>query len=217
MKYLGFGVFLPEENMKIDEDMQLKVENGKIEPCFRLYKWKEICISIGKNQEKKGFSIKIVRRPTGGGALLHGWDLSFCIVDFKNGRKFLTFYKEISKIFYNVFKEFGIKLKFERNKSYNLENYYCYFFPTFGELKTEKGRKVVSIAMRELKRTFLVHGSVYVDFDYNLASKILSVSEEDLRSRIVSLKELGIKEEEFRTLLCSYLSSWRCRVFDLHN
>ncbi|AAC06584.1 lipoate--protein ligase family protein [Aquifex aeolicus] len=216
MRFLGFGIFSPEENMKIDEELQIKLENGEIEPCFRLYKWKGVCVSLGRNQEEKEFPVKVVRRPTGGGALLHGWDLSFCIVDYKNGRNFMRFYREVSKMFYNIFKEFGVNLKFERNKSYSLQTYYCYFFPTFGELKTEEGKKVVAIAMRELKNTFLLHGSVYVDFDYNYASKILNVKEEELRKRVTTLKELGISEEDFKTLLCSYLSSLRGRAFHPH-
>jgi len=216
MKYIGFGVFSPEENMKMDEEIQLKVENGYIEPCFRLYKWSEVCVSIGKNQKYKDFPVKVVRRPTGGGALLHGWDLSFCIVDYKNGRNFGKFYREVSKIFYKIFVKFSVKLEFVKNKSYNLDSYYCYFFPTFGELKTKDGKKAVAMAMKEMKNTFLIHGSVYVEFDYKEAEKILGVREEVLRNRITTLKELGIEEEEFRKLLCSYLSSWRCKVFRPH-
>lgn len=194
--------------MKLDEELFELLEKEKIEPTFRLYKWSELCVSIGKHQEAREFPVKVVRRPTGGGALLHGWDLSFAIIDFKAnwGNNFLKIYKRVADLFVELFREFSIKLRVEKNRSYNLDNYFCFFFPTFGELKTQEGKKVISIAMTERKKCFLAHGSVYTRFDYQKASFILGIEKNLLRKRVTSLEELNIKEENFRKLLCSYLS-----------
>ena len=209
MRFYGFHILSPEENMRLDEELLESVERGEIEPVFRLYKWSELCVSIGKHQETREFPVKVVRRPTGGGALLHGWDLSFAIVDFKEnwGNSFLKIYKKVASLFVALFREFSVELIVEKNKSYNLDTYFCFFFPTFGELKTLNGKKLVSIAMAERKKTFLAHGSIYLKFDWGVASRILGVKQKDLRSRITSLEELDIEEENFRKLLCSYLSS----------
>ncbi|WP_461828882.1 lipoyl protein ligase domain-containing protein [Aquifex sp.] len=209
MRFYGFHILSPEENMRLDGELLELLEKEEIEPTFRLYKWSELCVSIGKHQEAREFPVKVIRRPTGGGALLHGWDLSFAIVDFKAnwGNTFLKIYKRISNLFVELFREFSVKLCMEKNKSYNLDNYFCFFFPTFGELKTREGKKVVSIAMAERKRTFLAHGSVYTRFDYQKASSILGVRENLLRERVTSLEELGVEEESFRRLLYSYLSA----------
>jgi len=110
MKFLGFEVLSPEENMKRDEELLFSLEEGKIEPCFRIYERSELCISIGKNQEMKKFPIKVVRRPTGGGALIHGWDISFCIVDYKRKQNLWKIYKRISENFVKIFEYFRIKL-----------------------------------------------------------------------------------------------------------
>lgn len=208
MKFLGFEVLSPEENMKRDEELLFSLEEGKIEPCFRIYEWSELCISIGKNQEMKKFPIKVVRRPTGGGALIHGWDISFCIVDYKRKQNLWKIYKRISENFVKIFEYFRIKLEFEKNKSYKLDTYYCFFFPTFGELKTKSGKKIVSMAMRELKETFLLHGSIYITFDYKRAESILGIDECELKRRITSLRELGIEKKDFIQQLYSSLSSF---------
>ncbi len=199
MKFLGYEILSPEDNMKKDEELLFKLESEEIEPCFRIYEWSEICVSLGLNQEVRNFPVKVVRRPTGGGALLHGWDLSFCVVDYKEkwGKTTLRIYKRLSSLFLEVFKNLGVEILTEKSKGYQLENYFCYFFPNFGEIRTKDGRKVVAIAMRTLKNTFLAHGSIYVYFDYAKASEILGIDRDILKSKVISLKELGIKKENF--------------------
>ncbi len=64
-----------EENMKRDWENLLLAQEGR--GSFRLYTWKEKTLSIGYSQAFLDFPIKMVKRPTGGGALLHGWDVSF--------------------------------------------------------------------------------------------------------------------------------------------
>lgn len=208
MKFYGFHTLSPEENMKIDEELLKAVDEGIIEPTFRIYGWSELCVSIGKHQEARKFPVKVVRRPTGGGALLHGWDISFAVVDYKEkwGKTPLEVYRKLSLLFVELFKNRGIDLKIEKNKSYRLDTYFCFFFPTFGELKTADGRKLVSIAMTERRNAFLAHGSVYVTFDYDEASHILGIEKEVLKNRVACLSEFGLSVETFRKLLYSYLT-----------
>ena len=207
MRFYGFHTLTPEENMKIDEQLLQSLERGYIEPTFRLYKWSELCVSLGKNQRERDFPVKVVKRPTGGGALLHGWDISFALVDYKIkwGNSSIKVYKRLAEKFIELFKEFSVELKIEKNKSYKLDTYFCFFFPTFGELKTKENRKVVSMAMTEGRGVFLIHGSIYEKFDYDKASRILKINKEVLRKRVISLKELGIESHKFRKLLYSYL------------
>lgn len=201
-------VLPPEENMKRDFESFLRVEEGG-EPSFRLYRWDRLCLSLGHFQkEKVGVKLPTVRRPTGGGALLHGWDISFSMADLKEkwGGKPSKIYAEVSDIFIKIFREFGITLKLEKFRGRYLDRFYCFWVPTLGELSLD-GRKVLSMAMRTGRRAFLIHGSIYVNFNYEEASKLLGVPEELLRSRIVSLKELGIDERFFIETLHRQLSS----------
>ncbi|GAB6066206.1 lipoate--protein ligase family protein [Aquifex pyrophilus] len=217
MRFLGFEVLPPEENMRRDEEILLELERGKIQPSFRIYEWSEVCVSLGRNQESRDFPVKVVRRPTGGGALLHGWDLSFSVVGYREGKSPLKIYKDFSRIFIKIFERFGVKVFLERNKSYDKDEYFCFFFPTFGEIKTQEGKKLVALAMRTLKKGFLIHGSVYKYFNYEEAERILGINRDALRKRITSLCELGINSEEFKKLLYFYLLSSLRKVSGQHS
>lgn len=76
-------------NMAVDEAIMRMCASGDSPPTVRLYGWEKPAISIGFHQslqkseintdycERTG--IDLVRRPTGGRAVLHGHDLTFCI------------------------------------------------------------------------------------------------------------------------------------------
>ncbi|EDP76106.1 hypothetical protein HG1285_18089 [Hydrogenivirga sp. 128-5-R1-1] len=200
MEVIGVERLSPEENMRRDEEALLSFEKNPTKtPKVRLYRWDRVCLSLGYFQRDKPFlSIPAVRRPTGGGALLHGWDISFSIVDSRErwGTQTSKIYRKVAELFRHVFSELGVEVKLERFRGRYLDNFFCFWVPTLGELSVD-GRKVVSMAMRTLRRSFLVHGSVYTDFDYKKAAEMLGVPEELLRDRIVSLRELGISEEDF--------------------
>ncbi len=200
MGELEVEVLSPEENMRRDEEALLSFEeNPEPRPKIRLYRWDRVCLSLGHFQKEKPFlKLPTVRRPTGGGALLHGWDVSFSIVDLRErwGGAPTRIYKRVSAVFIRTFHSLGVDVHLERFRGRYLDRFYCFWVPTLGEL-TFGGRKVVSMAMRTLRRSFLVHGSVYTEFDYRRARELLGVPEEALRDRIVSLREMGIQEEKF--------------------
>ena len=59
------------------------------QPALRLYRWQRPCLSIGRHQRQlperwlelaAHGTLELVRRPSGGGAVLHGGDLSYCLV-----------------------------------------------------------------------------------------------------------------------------------------
>ncbi|RLJ70341.1 lipoate-protein ligase A [Hydrogenivirga caldilitoris] len=189
--------------MRRDEEALLSFEHTPFrEPSVRLYKWDRICLSLGYFQKEKPFlTVPTVRRPTGGGALLHGWDVSFSIVDLRErwGLTPSRIYRKVAEVFINSFSNLGIEVTLERFRGRYIDNFFCFWVPTLGEL-TYRKRKLVSMAMRTLKRSFLVHGSVYLDFDYERVQELIGVPAELLSERIVSLRELGIEEEEFITV-----------------
>ncbi len=209
MEALSVEILSPEENMERDHQAFLSVEEGTGKPpIVRLYKWDRLCLSLGYSQKgKPGLKLPLVKRPTGGGALLHGWDVSFSIADLKDrwGGKPSSIYGKVSDIIKEVFEELGVEVRLERFNGRYLNRFYCFWVPTLGEL-TYRGRKVVAMAMRTGRRAFLLHGSVYVDFDYDEASRILEVDKELLKSRVISLREMGLREEEFLKTLSSRLS-----------
>ena len=78
----------PYMNMAIDEALTRKCIDSEDRPAaIRFYTWKETSCSIGYFQKiesvlktLKDKSVPIVRRPTGGGIVFHGNDITFSIV-----------------------------------------------------------------------------------------------------------------------------------------
>ncbi len=182
--------------MRLDEEGFFRLEEGKGKPSFRIYRWDRLCVSIGRFQEPPQ-GIEWVRRPTGGGVLLHGWDISFSLVDFKERwgstpkRVYLAFSGKLLK----VLRALGTEAKMESfGGKYNRQAL-CFFTPSVGEIRVGS-RKLVALAMRTGRRAFLIQGSVYEDFDYGKASELLGIDEVLLKNRITSLREVGLDKEK---------------------
>ena len=75
--------------MAIDEAILWAVAEGKSPPTLRFYGWQPACLSIGYSQSMEGevdvdrcreAGIGLVRRPTGGRAILHAGELTYSVV-----------------------------------------------------------------------------------------------------------------------------------------
>ncbi len=73
------------ENMAIDEAL-LRLANGEATATLRLYGWAEPTLSLGYFQAAGNLpasflaGLPIVRRPTGGGAIIHADELTYCLI-----------------------------------------------------------------------------------------------------------------------------------------
>ena len=75
--------------MAADETILKSYADGECLPTLRLYGWEKPAVSLGYFQDLKkskidedycrNLDIEIVRRPTGGRAVVHGWDITFSI------------------------------------------------------------------------------------------------------------------------------------------
>ncbi len=183
------------ENMQKDYENFLRVEEGG-GPFFRLYLWKKPVISLGFHQEPRDFPVDVVKRPTGGGALLHGWDLSFSVVDVKEtwGKSPKKIYLRLMGLLKESLEGLGPSLELS-NYVGSYREYFCIFQPTFGEI-THRGKKLVACAMRVGKRGFLLHGSLFWTLDYLMAEQIMGIPSERLRDRMITFEELSVSWEE---------------------
>ena len=76
-------------NMAVDEALFLSVKEEKAPPTLRFYGFSPACLSLGYSQraEKeidlsacRSLGIDVVRRPTGGRAVLHKGDITYSVV-----------------------------------------------------------------------------------------------------------------------------------------
>lgn len=189
--------------MKIDSDLLNEAINQKLEePIFRLYGWNPPCVSLGRNQDDgflnlkflKDSGIDVVRRLTGGRALLHDNEITYsyvCPVSYlKNGEHVISSYKEISQIFIDKFKLLGIDLEFGTNKPIKTGFDYCMLISTGADL-CYKGRKLIGSAQCRKNGYILQHGSILYDYDIKLLEKIFH--EPVSTDEIISIKEINPK------------------------
>jgi lipoate-protein ligase A len=89
-RYLDSGPLSGAENMALDEAMLAAHAAGEAPPTLRVYGWQPPAISLGKFQQAersvnleacRRLGIEVVRRPTGGRAILHtGDEVTFSLV-----------------------------------------------------------------------------------------------------------------------------------------
>lgn len=200
VKYIEFDIYTGEKNMQIDSDLlDLAIKNQIKEPTFRLYAWKPACVSLGRNQNEtflnkdflKKKNIDVVKRLTGGRALLHDNELTYsyiCPISFlDNGESVVNSYKEISQILIDGFKKLGINLEFPKNKRPHTKFDYCMSISTGADL-CYKGKKLIGSAQFRKEGYILQHGSVLFDYNKDLIEQIFKENVDE--TSITCIKEI---------------------------
>lgn len=209
MKLIKYGVFTGQKNMQIDSDMlEDAILNQSKEPVFRLYGWSPQCISLGRNQKYnfiKSQDIDVVRRLTGGRALLHDNEITYsCIFPVNyipSGESVTLSYKFISGILINFFKTLGIELYFGENKKISTNFDYCMLISTGADVCFE-GKKFIGSAQCRKQGYILQHGSILLDYDKIFLESLFHEKIEN----IISLKE--IMPEITKAQLINFLSKY---------
>lgn len=84
-RFLDVPYLKPSENMALDEALIQNFQDIST-PIFRLYTWESDAFTIGRFQKIEqipnfdSFGTNFTRRVTGGGLLLHGFDLSYSLI-----------------------------------------------------------------------------------------------------------------------------------------
>ena len=178
MKYLGYSVHTGEENMHIDSDLLEKSISENIQDIvFRLYGWQPKCVSLGRNQKNINLpqDISVVRRLTGGRALLHDNESTYCCIVpvsfIQNGENIIESYKYISNILIKFFKRLGIGLEFGENKKLAVNHDYCMLLSTGADVCYE-GKKIIGSAQCRKNGYILQHGSILFGYDKQLLESL---------------------------------------------
>jgi lipoate-protein ligase A len=172
-------------NMAIDEALLLHCQENKktsLFPSLRFFCWKTPTLSLGYAQEWKktvdldyckSQGIDIVRRPTGGRAVLHDKELTYSVVAQCEGNFFskstLETYRHISAALVCGFNNINIPAQLaiphlNHQFTYKLTNKPCFFSTSKYEL-AYRGKKMVGSAQKRLKNSFLQHGSILLEVD----------------------------------------------------
>lgn len=185
-------------NMAIDEAL---IENIGEVPVLRIYGWRPAAVSIGYFQSIKDevdlekcseIGVDVVRRLTGGGAVLHEFELTYSFITKQYPQNIMESYSWICEAIVVSINRLG----FDAN-----------FIP-LNDIVV-KGKKVSGSAQTRRKGVLLQHGTVLLGVDVDKMFCVLKVPSEKLKDKIIKdVKERvtslsGITFEEMTSSLKS--------------
>lgn len=178
--YLPYTVTSGEAQMAIDRWLLENHTAGQWPSTLRFYGWSTPTISLGYHQRRwpshwnhliwQGQPVPLVRRPTGGRAVLHQGGLTYAVVTSTVGTNRAIAYQSLCQWLINGFAELSIPLDFGATKigRSNKNNPNCFDLSTGADLCLPDGTKVIGSAQVWRDRTVLQHGTILLNPDPDL-------------------------------------------------
>lgn len=213
-RVIDSGLCIASYNMAVDEAIATAVRKGSSPPTLRLYGWERTSVSLGFFQKITDLdtvfcdknNIPVVRRPTGGRAILHGDELTYSFSSGNSGtfsRGILDSYRKLSTALKSALETLGLTLsiKSERESRSNLtRSPLCFKSMSYGEISF-KGGKLVGSAQKRWKDGFLQQGSIPYATDAELVRRVFKLGSSadpegcaGLRDIVADLDPDGLKE-----------------------
>jgi len=168
--------------MAIDRWLLEQHECGKHPPTLRFYTWSPIAISLGYHQHRypqewqqltwKGQKLDLVRRPTGGRAVLHQGDLTYAAIASGLPHSRTQAYIKICEFLVQGWRSLGIDLHYGQAGRGYIHNPNCFGTATGADLVTTDGYKFIGSAQLRRGDFILQHGSMVLHPDPSLFSRV---------------------------------------------
>lgn len=139
-------------------------------PTLRFYTWSPAAISLGYHQSKFPDSwrqlswnnqpIDLVRRPSGGRAVLHQGDLTYAVIASEFAASRAEAYQEICEFLIEGWRSLSISLQYGQAKRSYIHNSNCFGTATAADLITSNGNKLIGSAQLRRGAAILQHGSM---------------------------------------------------------
>jgi lipoyl(octanoyl) transferase len=150
----------------------------------RVYAWREPTVSLGRNQaaarhydperiRERGFAV--VRRPTGGRAILHHREVTYSVAaPVANAGGLHESYLLINRLLVDGLRSLGIPVTVADSRVQAMQPgpIPCFDHPSSGEL-VAGGRKLVGSAQWRSEHALLQHGSILIDDDQGQLTALL--------------------------------------------
>lgn len=201
-RLLPFRVSTAFENMAIDEAVFRESQLVGGPPTLRFFGWCPPAVSIGFFQKLwhdidveacRANQIDVVRRITGGKAVLHKEELTYSLVGQEEHRLFPAGiqgrYKVISEALAMGLSFLGIRTEMQHiriNSGDDLHEF-CFSTPAQNELLAD-GRKICGSAQARAHASFLQHGSILINFDPLTAFTLMTRNKKNKQQKIQKLQ-----------------------------
>lgn len=184
-------------NMALDDALLHAVADGASPPILRLYRWRPAALSLGYAQPVgagidlqacRAAGVDIVRRPTGGRAVLHDREVTYAIiapVGNRFGASVAESYRMIAGALGQALRGLGLAAELVPGRARGRQGQaVCFTAPAQYELLIA-GCKVAGCAQKRRKSAFLQHGSIPLDLDLEQLQQLMpAATNEDAGSRI---------------------------------
>lgn len=209
-RYIDEGVNSASYNMALDEALAIAVRKDLAPPTLRLYGWDRPSVTIGYFQRSSDIdvaycarkNIPVIRRPSGGRAVLHGEELTYSFSAKTDAGVFssglLDSYAKISKALGLAFMRIGItpgtkrrrQLPAEYKTGTRSQNPLCFHSSSYGEILFHE-RKIIGSAQKRWRDGLLQQGSIPAIIAYDEVSMIFRCTDPtSLQETMCGLREI---------------------------
>jgi lipoate-protein ligase A len=171
--------------MAIDAWLLEQHRLGKHPPTLRFYTWSPPAISLGYHQRRypahwenfvwRDQPIDLIRRPSGGRAVLHQGDLTYAVITSGIAENRMQAYQRICEFLIQGWQAIGVALHYgEAGRGY-IHNPNCFGTATGADLVMDSGIKLIGSAQLRRGDAILQHGSMQLNPDPNLFEQVFNV------------------------------------------
>ena len=183
-------------NMALDEAILEGVGKKEVLPTLRLYAWQPACLSLGYAQSAKDVDQDqlrtcgwdLVRRPTGGRAILHTDELTYSVIaplhEPRVYGSILESYRHLSMALLSALSVLGLDAIAEKELAGSEKKKpagpVCFEVPSSYEI-TVDGKKLIGSAQARRREGVLQHGSLPLTGDLTRIVQVLVFTSESQR------------------------------------
>mgnify|MGYP003316171726 FL=1 len=190
--------------MAVDSYLLKTVSDG---PAVRFYQWDGPWLSLGRNQRTipqhwhelaAAGEISLVRRPSGGDAVLHQGGLTYALIWPDAPRQRHQAYQQACRWLIEGFASLGSELRFGNTPAVaGGEN--CFARSTAADLVDGKGSKRIGSAQRWQRGRMLQHGEILLDPPVDLWRKVFN--EAAPLPALATVPRQGLEQHLIKTLI----------------
>jgi lipoate---protein ligase len=168
--------------MAIDRWLLEQHQSGKHPSTLRFYTWSPSAISLGYHQRQypeywqnltwQGHKLDLVRRLTGGRAVLHQGDLTYAVITSGITGNRLQVYEKICAFLIQGWRSLGVELHYGTEGRGYIHNPNCFGTATSADLVLPDGTKLIGSAQLRRGGTILQHGSIRLQPDAELFAQV---------------------------------------------
>jgi lipoate-protein ligase A len=224
--FLNSGYSSGATNMAVDEMLARNLCGSSLDGILRVYGWMPPCVSLGYHQRIETVDIEkltnegidVVRRPTGGRAILHWEELTYSVVLRANGRSLSDVYHQIGLALVRGLRLMNSEISLAKPDSGAMLSVRpaaaipCYTSTARFEIQY-RGKKLVGSAQRRYSfvrdgssdnssgfdEVVLQHGSILIGPAHRRLAEFLTLDGEE--HVIAVAKDLAEKSTELSTVL----------------